>query len=311
MPHWLLKSATHRVISWLPRPQFWNGLLQTAFTRSTVLTRQGFEHKVAECQRHFQAFSSFHSPEPAFSAFELGTGWFPVIPIGLYLCGATEIWTIDIEPLLRRKAVIQVLEYYGQCEEAGVLHKILPSRRTDRVETLRSVLASSRNQPTAALLETLKIHVIVADARRTSLPDGTVDFFVSSGVLEYIPRPVLGGILKEFRRVAAPGAVMIHRLNLVDQFSYFDSSITPFNFLRYTDKEWHWRNSPLIWQNRLRISDYRELLAEAGFELVREENASGEAQELARVKLAAEFMKYSREDLLVLHSFLTSRLKKL
>src|ERR1041385_6969243 len=194
MPHWLLKSATHRVISWLPKPQFWNGLLQSAFTRSTILTREGFEHKVAECQRHFQAFAAFHSPVAAFSAFELGTGWFPVIPIGLYLCGAREIWTIDIEPLLRSKAVLQVLEYYVQCEEAGVLQKILPSRPADKIETLRSVLANSRNQQPAAMLEALKIHVIVADAQKTSIPNSRVDFFVSSGVLEYIPRPVLQGI---------------------------------------------------------------------------------------------------------------------
>ena len=35
-----------------------------------------------------QAFWSLHSPAPGFTAYELGTGWFPIIPIGLYLCGA-------------------------------------------------------------------------------------------------------------------------------------------------------------------------------------------------------------------------------
>ena len=45
------------------------------------------------------------------------------------------------------------------------------------------------------------------------------------------------------------------------------------------------------------------------FELLREENISGSAEDLARVKLAPEFEHYTREDLLVLHSFLIARLR--
>jgi hypothetical protein len=58
----------------------------------------------------------------------------------------------------------------------------------------------------------------------------------------------------------------------------------------------------------LRISDYRKLLAETGFDLVREESTSGKKEDLERVTLAPEFRHYSREDLLVLHSFLTAKL---
>jgi len=86
MPHWLIKSAIHRVISWLPNRQFWNGVLQSSFTKSTVLTPAKFEGKVAECARHFRAFTDFHEAANEFSAFELGTGWHPIIPLGLYLC---------------------------------------------------------------------------------------------------------------------------------------------------------------------------------------------------------------------------------
>ena len=101
------------------------------------------------------------------------------------------------------------------------------------------------------------------------------------------------------RRAAAPEAVVSHRLNIADAFSYFDKSISPLNFLRYTSKQWRWLDSPLISQNRLRISDYRQLLKEAGFEIVREENTSGRPEDLDRIKLAPEFQHYRREDLLV------------
>jgi hypothetical protein len=42
--------------------------------------------------------------------------------------------------------------------------------------------------------------------------------------------------------------------------------------------------------------------------LVREESTSGKKEDLERVTLAPEFRHYSREDLLVLHSFLTAKL---
>jgi hypothetical protein len=307
MPHWLIKSAIHRVISWLPNRQFWNGLLQSSFTKSTVLTTSKFEGKVAECYRHFQAFTAFHQEGSEFAAFELGTGWHPIIPIGLYLCGANEVWTVDIEPLLRPLAVRQTLEFYAHSEQAGRLEKLLPSRRLDRLTSLKSITDQDSGATAAALLQRLNIHVVVADAQKTPISSDSIVFFVSSGVLEYIPRTVLQGILKEFNRIGRRGAVMSHRLNLVDQYSYFDPSITAFNFLRFTEEQWRRRNSPLIWQNRLRISDYRRLLTEAGFELVREESTSGKPDDLLRVPLAPEFGHYSREDLLVLHSFLTAK----
>lgn len=308
MPSWLIKTALQRTISWLPRRQFWNGLLQTWVTKSTELDAKHFEEKLRECQRHVAAFQSLRPDLSEFRVLEVGTGWFPIIPAGLYLCGARELRTIDIEPLLRRKHLQRMLEAFCAWEQSGELRRTLPGYRAERMDRLRALLPRALREEPAALLRELDIEVLVGDAQRLALPGQTIDFFISSGVLECIPRPVLEGILAESRRVAAPGAVMSHRLNLADQFSYFDSSITAFNFLRYTEGQWRWRNSPMTWQNRLRIPDYRQMFRAAGFEVVREENVSGRAEDLARIKLAPPFERYRLEDLLVLHSFLTARL---
>jgi len=162
-------------------------------------------------------------------------------------------------------------------------------------------------QSPAEVLERINFHLLVRDAQETGLPNGCVDCFFSSGVLQYIPRPALRGILTEFRRLARPGAVMSHRINLQDQYSCFDHSITPLNFLRYSSAQWRWLNSPLISQNRLRISDYRQIITTAGFQILREESVSGAPEMLGRVNLARDFQHYRPEDLLVLHSFLTAR----
>ena len=57
-----------------------------------------------------------------------------------------------------------------------------------------------------------------------------MDLFVSTTVLQYIPPEALKGIFAEFNRLASPNAVMSHYIDLYDQFSVFDRSISPFNF---------------------------------------------------------------------------------
>ncbi len=307
MPSWLIKSALQRAISWLPNPHFWNGILQATITKSTSLSRSTFQSKVAECHRHLQAFWSFQSLKSDFTAYELGTGWFPIIPIGLYLCGAREIWSVDIADLLRPSAVRKVAGYYCECAEDGRLEKLLPAFRPERIKTLDNLMPFTWSEPPATFLARFNFHAVVGPARAAPIPSGAVHLLFSSGVLEYIPPPVLREILVEARRAAAPGAIISHRLNLADAFSWFDHSVTPFNFLRYSARQWRWLDSPLISQNRLRLSDYRALFRETGFEILREESDLGSADELARIKLAPEFQHYKNEDLLVLHCFLTGR----
>jgi hypothetical protein len=304
MPNWLIKSALQRGFSWLPNPHFWNRLFQSTFTKSTSLSRETFERKVRECHRHFQAGSAVKPSKPDFTVFELGTGWFPIIPIGLYLCGAKTVWTIDISDLLTPSAINTVLQYYEECSRSSLLKTLLPALRTDRLEALMQVKAAANTEAPASFLERLNIRAIVADAQKTPIPDKSIDLHLSSGVLEYIPKPILKNIIAEARRVAEPGAIASHRLNLMDQFSYFDKSISPLNFLRYPAKRWRWLDSPLTTQNRLRISDYREMFTEQGYRVLLEENILGRDADLDRITLAPEFRNYKRQDLLVLESFL-------
>src|SRR5215470_12286918 len=102
MPHWLIKAAVQRAISWLPASQTWNSLFQTHVTRSLELTPERFEARLDYCRIHVENYTEARPNSPAgFSVLEVGTGWYPVVPIGLFLCGAGPIQTFDIDPLLR------------------------------------------------------------------------------------------------------------------------------------------------------------------------------------------------------------------
>ena len=116
-------------------------------------------------------------------------------------------------------------------------------------------------------MQRLGIELLLTDARRIDLPAGHVDLFVSNNTLEHIPKDVLVGIFREFRRVGRRDSVMAHHIDLSDHYAGFDPSITVYNFLRFSERRWRLFNNRLHYQNRLRISDYRCIHVEAGWEL--------------------------------------------
>jgi hypothetical protein len=172
---------------------------------------------------------------------------------------------------------------------------------------LQEALESVDQETPEALLGKLNIHVLIRDAQKTDLAPGSIDLFVSTTVLEYIDEEVLEGMFSEFKRLASPNAIMSHYVDLYDQYSVFDRSITRFNFLRYSTNRWKWLSSPLTPLNRLRISDYRALHVKAGFKVVKESTTSGSAEDLGKVPLAPEFQRYSIADLRVLTAWLVSK----
>jgi hypothetical protein len=181
--------------------------------------------------------------------------------------------------------------------------------RPERLTRLRKVMALCE-QPEglgpAELLKQLGIYYRIGNASRSGLPQQSVDLIVSDVVFEYFSPEDLFEILQEFRRIAAPDAVMSHTISLDDQYAAYDSAITQFNFLRFSDRAWRWLNNPIIPLNRLRVSDYRKAFSESGFQIVDETSQRGDPAGLARTPLAARFRGYSSEDLLVIHTWLVA-----
>ncbi len=294
-------------MSWLPASAWCNELFQRYVTKTIALPEDAFQARLEEAARFLDRFRSHQPLAPdAFTVLEVGTGWYPTLPLAFYLCGASEIHTFDIANHLDRDRLALVLDYFCAEADSGVLRKHLPCARMERVERLRELRSAAKGQPPGQSLEQLKIHARVRDACDTGLPSGSTDFIFTCGVLEYVPRPALPKLLAEFRRVASPRSAMVHWLNLVDQYHWFDPSVGRLHFLQYSQSQWRWRDSPLTSNNRLRISDYRELLVQSGFVVKAEENQAGSDDDLKGLWLAPEFRRHSRQDLLVLYSLVTA-----
>jgi hypothetical protein len=305
VPSWLLKAGVQGAISLVPGRHRLNALLQRHVTRSLTLSEAVFEAKLAQCSHHLARFRDLRgSGSPPTAVLEVGTGWYPIVPIGLALAGADEVTTVDVSPLTDADRTRRTLELYATWLRAGRL--ALPGMDAARAQR---ALGRAREADTASareLLAHLGVRALVGDARATRLPDATIDLIVSNNTFEHIPPAVLPAVMAELRRVAAPGAVMDHFIDISDHYAHFDHSLTEFNYLRYPPRVWRLFNNRLQYQSRLREPDYRRLFEAAGFRVVAQESERGAPKELAAIPLAPQFRHYAHDDLLVLRTWITA-----
>lgn len=312
MPNWMLKAAVQGIVSALPHSHSLNQLLQRHVTRSIALTPELLRLKLKECKRHVDNYANAKgalSPSDTravlTSVLEIGTGWDPIIPVGLHLCGAHNVWTVDRANLLVTQRLRQLLQALIECANRGELSELLPIR-AERISDLHNVLCDATLNRPSEILQAMGIQQIVFDNGDSLKDIPPVDLILSNTTLEYIPTPALSDLFSEFRRLAAPGGIMSHFVIMGDHYSDFDHSISPYNYLKYDQPSWRLFNNRLHYQNRLRLSDYRKLHQTAGFRIVSENWDEGSKSDLDRIRVASQFRAYPKEELLMIRAWIVS-----
>ena len=318
MNRWVFKAALQGMIANLPASTTIHDRLEQYVTvratrdRLRVDLEAGFEASA----RHLAYYRAQAGPDALPSiCFEIGTGRLPVVPLGLYLCGAERVYSVDLRNQVRLDLFRLMLRLVNSWP-VDDLRRLLPALRDDRLEAVRKLARTTLGRGTGivpaadqlpnAVLSRLEIELLVGDPRHTSLASGSVDLILSTSAFEHFTPLRLGLILEECRRIIAPQGVMVHDINMGDHYARYDPGITPYNYLRYTRFQWGWFNNPLFFQNRLRASDYRALLAAASFHIVAEETTGEDPAALDSVPLAPEFQAYPREDLLPTETWLVA-----
>ena len=274
------------------------------FTHSIDLTPARFELGLSGCRKHVEYFSHYGPQKENLTVFDLGTGWNPIVPVGLFCCGAQKVLTCDIVPLIDKKRTHKLLRLFVDYYDRGDLQQHLPLLVPERIEVLREALRLGPYACPKALLARAGTQVMVTDAGRTGLADHSIDYIVSIGTLLHIPETILVSILAEFKRIGTPDCLLSIAIDMADLFSYFDHRISQLNFLRFSDTMWRIINNRVIPMNRLRITDYRELLRQAGFKILEEKNDLVSLEDLHRIPLAPRFHRYSDDDLRIWHTWM-------
>ena len=147
-----------------------------------------------------------------------------------------------------------------------------------------------------AMLEWSGARYLVDGLRGLSaIPDASVDFSFSHAVLEHVRRDEFDATLRELFRVAAPGALTSHRIDLRD---HLGGSLHNLRFSR------GWWESPFaassgFYTNRLRMTEIVERFRAAGFEILSTRETRWPALPLSRRKLDPEFAAMTDEELTV------------
>ncbi len=310
MPSWKTKALLQKLLSHLPwRHQIYHWL-RWRFFGTLESGPEAHQKRLAWAGQHISYYLRHSGAQELPSLIlELGTGEFTTIPIALFLCGAEKILTIDIEELFTRPYFLAMLNSLaGYSFDA--LSSLLPLLQAERLEMLRFLAKHAEKMAISEILAACRIEARVSDARSTGLPDQSVDLILSNTTLEHIPQRTLAGILNELHRILKPEGIMSHLIDMSDHYEHTDHNITPYHFLQYDPRTWKKFNSPFIYQNRLRLSDYEQLIEETGFEALETWTYAANPDLLEEVRLSLKFQNYAAEDLAVTHLWSITKAKQ-
>ncbi len=226
---------------------------------------------------------------------EIGTGWLPVFPLCYALAGARGCHTYDLNFHLDPATVPTALKH---------LERHLPEIGVASGESLSAVRSRWQRFAEAGdgkrILAVAGIHYHApADATATELSDNSVDLVFSNSVLEHVTPAVLGPMMQESSRLLRTEGLSLHSVNCGDHYAYFDRTITPIHYLRYTERQWKIWNNDILYQNRLRSGDFVAAAQEAQMDILVDLRTSRPdlMNRLKQLPIAPEFRHYTAEDL--------------
>ncbi|MBK8743146.1 MAG: hypothetical protein IPM02_28430 [Betaproteobacteria bacterium] len=109
----------------------------------------------------------------------------------------------------------------------------------------------------------------------------------------------LAALMNESARLLRDSGLVLHSVNCGDHYAYFDRSITPIHYLRFTTRQWRRWNNELLFQNRLRPSDFTAAAEGAGLRVVSQNRTLRQdlLENLPHTPIAPEFQHYSADEL--------------
>jgi SAM-dependent methyltransferase len=201
---------------------------------------------------------------------EVGTGRNVSVPLALWLCGAEQVVTVDLNSYLSDALVAESVEFVRQKQREVVASFGTEAEQPLFQDRLRQLTALQGGTKELLRLTNIK-YVSPADATRLDFPDQSFDFHTSHAVFEHIPPDAIRGILSEARRLLQPQGLLLHVIDPSDHFAHDDASITAINFLQFSEREWKkLAGNKFMYHNRLRGFEYLEMFEQAGIRILRQ-----------------------------------------
>lgn len=289
MKKWILKAIVQKTISYLPFNHKINYVFQKYVTKGVYLSDEYFYDRIGHAKSHIAAYQTYSGQAIPKLCLEIGTGWYPVVPICFFLLGSDKTYSVDISFLTSKERIATTLDKFMQLREKQELSNYV-QYKPERLQILEDIIANYEALSLETILEKLRISYLIEDARQLSIADNSIDLVNSNNTFEHIYPQILIPILADFKRVVKKqGGVMSHFIDMSDHFAHFDKSINIYNFLQFSDYEWQWIDNSIQPQSRLRIDDYKVIYQDLGLPITAESHRPGNLQELKQIKLDEKY----------------------
>lgn len=208
---------------------------------------------------------------------ELGSGWLPILPYLLkYNSNANRVDTYDINKHYKLSEIVKLNVLFSK--KYGI-----PPNTFDGVFQLPKDI---RYFP------------------YTDICNGdfiNADLAVSRFVLEHVSPESIIKIHETFREKLKSGSYIVHLISPSDHRAYSDSSLSLYDFLKYSNEEWDSIQTKFDYHNRIRLPQYLQLF-EKNFEIVSLEfdsckEGSEQHRKFKKFKINELYENYSDEEL--------------
>lgn len=246
---------------------------------------------------------------PGGVVMDVGTGWFHLNAFLLWLIGDYKVYLFDVADKGRLPFIRNYLQHlYGNIDllvqELGI----------DRDVSLRKLAELMRMETREEIYEACNFALCITKNTDTPfLPENSVDFMVSTCVLNHIPPDTLLPELVALRRILKPNGRMFHQLGHQDHWTYHDRSANQFNYYRYSDR-WYSTifDTKFEFHNRFVKQEWLALFRESALEV---EEYDADITDQSREQIAklphidSRFAKYPRDDLAIIATYVLLRRK--
>jgi hypothetical protein len=304
---WIAKAIVQKIISGMPFSHEINYFFQKYITGGVFLSDEYFEDRLTHCANHYQYFQKYN-PTSAFTHLEIGTGWYPIVPLGMFLYGAQRSITIDLHRLTNAQRTVLAIQKFREYYLNGKLEKFLPGIQNERIQILLKEANDYSTKDFHDLLRKFNIKYMVMDVRDILLEEKSIDLITSNNTFEHIEPSILPEILQKLKYLCKKGGVMSHFIDLSDHYAHMDKSITIYNFLKFSDSQWKWINNSVQPMNRLRIYEYEALYQKAEIPITERIDRPPDLESYRKVKVHSRFSNYPETENAVSHSLLISKM---
>lgn len=305
---WKLKAVVQKGISFLPNNERINYFFQKYVTKGVQLTDEHFGYKIEHARDHIEYFKKYGEVGPEKSILELGTGWYPIVPLFMYLTKTGKVISLDIQSWMTKESQLTAIRKLLDWKSQGKVDPFFRELDAKRLAQLVEIQQNPEQYTLDSINQIIGLTPMLQDARKTDLASGSLDFICSNNTFEHIYGEVLSDILKEFQRIIKPNGVMSHFIDLSDHFAHFDHSINIYNFLQFSEKAWRKIDNSIQPQSRLRWPDYQRMYRDLDIPITEESIRPGDLNLLNQVNVHAMYDHFTREALAISHGYMVSKM---